>query len=266
MSNNLSDIIDSLISDSPSTELTQVVKDLKQISTTHNITDDLELSLKKHDLFKFTPVQLPNGTKDRTIISKHNLKQGWFVDSLRGYKFQYDHLNRSVLQCESIDKDDKLVQLDAKIRPVLESIYSDFYYILIPSDEEDQDQEVRLILKSIKLNNANFYNGEWTSEHLFDLESSELLESKIKVDAHYYEDGNVRLIKESELSQAQKFSNGVTGLFDVIVDLENSLQLDLNKSFVQLNENQFKKLRRLLPVTRSKVQWGKNVHNYKLNQ
>lgn len=257
----LSDVIDSLISDSPSAELPQVIKDLKQI-TSHNITDDLELSLKKHDLLKFTPIDLGNG--QTSMVSRYNLEQGWFVDSLRGVRFQYDHLNRKVLQIEDIPRNDKLVQFDANLGPVLESIYTSFSYILVPSDSDEN--EIRLVLKSLKLNNANFYNGDWTSNHLFNLQSSELLESQIKVDAHYYEDGNVRLVKESELSEPQSFTGGVSGLFDTIVDLENALQMDLNKSFVQLNENQFKKLRRLLPVTRAKVQWGKNVHNYKLSQ
>ena len=106
-------------------------------------------------------------------------------------------------------------------------------------------------------------NGRWRSVYLFD-PASNTLEGSIKVDVHYYEDGNVRLLT-SKAAAASVPSGTGAGVAREIALGEKRYQEELNRSFTSLSEGAFKALRRQLPVTRQKIEWDK-VASYRLGQ
>lgn len=106
-------------------------------------------------------------------------------------------------------------------------------------------------------------NGRWRSVYTFD-PSSGSLEGTIKVDVHYYEDGNVRLQTKKPVSVSVASSTGA-GIAKEISSTERKYQEELNRGFVSLSEGAFKGLRRQLPVTRQKIEWDK-VTGYRLGQ
>jgi capping protein alpha len=112
-----------------------------------------------------------------------------------------------------------------------------------------------------KYSPTNYWNGRWRSSYIYN-PSSNTLAGSIKVDVHYYEDGNVRLLTKKDVSL-----NGV-GEKDVmrqIATAEKKYQEDLNRAFGQLSEGAFKGLRRQLPITRQKIEWEK-ISGYRLGQ
>lgn len=106
-------------------------------------------------------------------------------------------------------------------------------------------------------------NGRWRSRYVFD-PSSNTLSGTIRVDVHYYEDGNVRLLTDKTLSASVPSGTGA-GVAKEVATLEKKYQESLNKSFLSLSEGAFKGLRRQLPVTRQKIEWDK-VASYRLGQ
>ena len=113
------------------------------------------------------------------------------------------------------------------------------------------------------LANLRRRNGRWRSLYIFD-PSSEALEGTIKVDVHYYEDGNVRLLTDKPVSASVPSGTGA-GIVKEISASEKKYQEELNRSFTSLSEGAFKALRRQLPVTRQKIEWDK-VASYRLGQ
>lgn len=92
--------------------------------------------------------------------------------------------------------------------------------------------------------------------------SSGTLEGSVRVDVHYYEDANVRLLTDKQTSAAlsgpTSDADAVTQrIVKQIAGFEKSYQQDLNLAFVELSEGAFKSLRRQLPITRQKVDWDK---------
>jgi capping protein alpha len=81
------------------------------------------------------------------------------------------------------------------------------------------------------------------------------LSGSIKVDVHYYEDGNVRMSTSKAVEVAN--ASGADAVVREIAKAENKFQEELNRAFVQLAEGSFKGLRRQLPVTRQRVEWEK---------
>jgi len=99
-------------------------------------------------------------------------------------------------------------------------------------------------------------NGRWRSLYLYSPSSGSLTGS-VKVDVHYYEDGNVRLLTERPISSSLSSSASASEVVKQISGIERRYQEELNRGFQNLSENAFKSLRRQLPVTRQKVEWDK---------
>jgi hypothetical protein len=78
---------------------------------------------------------------------------------------------------------------------------------------------------------------------------------------HYFEDGNVLVKTDHPVAQTEVSSP--KELVKTIADGEKAYQEELNKTFAGLGEGIFKGLRRLLPVTKQKVEWEK-VATYKV--
>ena len=127
----------------------------------------------------------------------------------------------------------------------------------------ESDSAVAILLVANKYSPQNFWNGRWRST--YNLEpSSNSVNGTIKVDVHYYEDGNVRM----STSKKVEISSGVgsaDALVREIAKAENKYQEELNKAFTALAEGSFKGLRRQLPVTRQRVEWDK-IAGYRLGQ
>ena len=106
-------------------------------------------------------------------------------------------------------------------------------------------------------------NGRWRSLYIYD-PSSPSLAGSLKVDVHYYEDGNVRLLTNKPIS-ASISSSSATTIVREITAAEKKYQEELNKGFNNLSEGAFKGLRRQLPITRQKIEWDK-IAGYRLGQ
>ena len=119
----------------------------------------------------------------------------------------------------------------------------------------ESDSAVAILLVANKYSPQNFWNGRWRSTYLLD-PSLNSLTGTIKVDVHYYEDGNVRMITNKKVEVGSGASSA-DAVVREIAKAENKYQEELNKAFTSLAEGSFKGLRRQLPVTRQRVEWEK---------
>lgn len=94
-----------------------------------------------------------------------------------------------------------------------------------------------------------------------------MLKGSIKIQVHYYEDGNVQLNSSKEVevvvAQLSNPESQAKRILKALREAEDAYQLEVNETHRRLNEDTFRSLRRTLPVTRSKVDWDK-IANYKI--
>lgn len=83
----------------------------------------------------------------------------------------------------------------------------------------------------------------------------------MSITVHYFEDGNVQLKTDHSLQKSDISSP--SALVKAIANDEKAYQEELNKTFSGLGDGIFKGLRRLLPVTKQKIEWEK-VASYKI--
>lgn len=272
MSINLNELVDSLIQSAPPAELKQVSQSLSSLtkgtstsSTNSLIQDSIEQYAQENII-----------SIDNIIISKYNKDENSskYIDYVNNKLFNVDWQNQKIIDVESYHDNnnkrgsnyDELIQ---KLSQYGDDYYpSNFAFTVIPESED----QLRVIIIGQRANHDNFYTGQWKSNYLI---TEQGIKGNIDLDIHYFEDGNVRLKfnesinssnnnNNSSTLQSGNLINNASRIVNFINEQENATIVKIIEQFNNLNQKSFKNLRRLLPVTRSKINWGSAIGNYRL--
>ncbi|CAI4588172.1 ATV_HP_G0043170.mRNA.1.CDS.1 [Saccharomyces cerevisiae] len=260
-SSKFEEVINKIINDSPPGELREVYDDLIKI-TSENSKNTVLDAIENYNVQNCIPIEV-NGNS--VIISKYNKEGAKFFDPVNSVIFSVNHLERKGLDIEPYEfthakiEKGQLKELHDKLHEyLLQSFPGDVSFAVYPVPEEIS--KISIIIVSTKYNPNNFWNGHWRSSYIYDLETREL-SGQISTQVHYYEDGNVSFQSGKDINQSN-----VDDVVCTIRDIETNFENDLDLSFFDLNEKQFKALRRRLPVTRSKINWGSAIGSYRLGK
>ncbi|KAK7716141.1 hypothetical protein SLS64_003293 [Diaporthe eres] len=229
-----------------------------------SLVKELGPAFQKYNEEQFTTAKLP-GSSEPVIVSSHNsLGDGRYYDVESSTSFEFDHATQKASGAQSHSLESAHSDL---VKSTLKSLgtyvkehFPNASYGVYPIEN---DSKLAIITVASKYSPNNFWNGRWRSLYVFD-PSDNSLEGSIKVDVHYYEDGNVRLLTNKAVSASVSSGTG-SGISKEISTAEKKYQEELNKGFTSLSEGAFKSLRRQLPVTRQKIEWDK-VASYRLGQ
>ncbi|KAK5661952.1 hypothetical protein OQA88_10062 [Cercophora sp. LCS_1] len=241
------------------------VEDIKALTlSSPSLLKELGPAFEKYNEEQFIAVKLP-GSSQLVIVSSHSsLGDGRYFDVESSSSFAFDHATHkaSAVQSHVLEgPQTDLVKSTLKgLSPYVKEHFPNAAFGVYPIED---DSRIAIIIVANKYSPKNFWNGRWRSLYIFD-PSSGALEGAIKVDVHYYEDGNVRLLTNKPINVSVSSGTGA-GIAKEISALEKKYQEELNRSFTSLSEGAFKGLRRQLPVTRQKIEWDK-VASYRLGQ
>ncbi|CAB4257166.1 similar to Saccharomyces cerevisiae YKL007W CAP1 Alpha subunit of the capping protein (CP) heterodimer (Cap1p and Cap2p) which binds to the barbed ends of actin filaments preventing further polymerization [Maudiozyma barnettii] len=260
---NFEKVISEIIFDSPAGEIKQVYDSLITI-VGENSKDTLLNVIEQYNIKNNIPIDVDGNN----ILLSENNKDGAsrYFDPINGVSFTVDHMNRKGLDVEPYQAKgftDNQKSLYQSILDYTTNAYpGDVTIAVYPIIEGDTEEAIKLeiIISSTKYNPDNFWNGDWRSKYVYDKNLSQLT-GTIDVQIHYYEDGNVSFKSNKTIEQ-----NNVKDIAATISDIEKEFENSLDVSFTELNEKQFKSLRRRLPITRSKINWGKAIGNYRLGK
>lgn len=268
------DIVRQIIKTSPPGDDTNIISDIKSLLGHADADKLISNVLREHyttelntDNMKSGDIKLVklNNSNDYTIISKYNSSGLKFFDTKHGILFDYDFINSKIIDIENklpsnIDSN-SVSFIQNQLNDYINSHFTNLSTGLVIPDENNLG--LTFIIIGEKLNDSNFYNGKWISIYKWNSNDNQL-SSIVKVKVHYYEDGNVILntFKTENLGIMDNADN----IVQKISDYEKNLELNTLQNVNELNEEKFKNLRRLLPISRSKIQWGRAIGNYKLGQ
>ncbi|KAI9835898.1 MAG: hypothetical protein M1819_001796 [Sarea resinae] len=237
-------IVSSFVEGAPPGELSDVLADVKVLTLNEpSLLQSLDTDCEKYNQDQFTTVKLPGAHREVIISSYNRLEDGRYFDVESQSSFNVDHStqNASGVQSYVIES-----QYSDNIKSLLKSLstYANEHYPYASYGVYpiEHDSAIAIALVANKYSPNNFCGS---------------LKGSVKVDVHYYEDGNVRLLTEKPVSVSLSASARAPELIHQIMRVEKKYQEDLNKAFGSLSDGAFKGLRRQLPITRQKIEWEK---------
>ncbi|KAK0708230.1 F-actin-capping protein subunit alpha [Lasiosphaeris hirsuta] len=258
-------IVSSFVEGAPPGELADVIADIKALTlSTPSLVKELGPALEKYSEDQFITAKLPSGSQPVIVSAHSSLGGGRYYDVESSSSFAFDHATQKASAVQSYVLEGAqadLVKSTLKaLSPYVKEHYPSAAYGVYSIED---DSRIAIVIVANKYSPGNFWNGRWRSLYIFD-PSSGALDGSVKVDVHYYEDGNVRLLTKKPVTVSVSSGTGA-GIIKEISAGEKKYQEELNRSFTSLSEGAFKGLRRQLPVTRQKIEWDK-VASYRLGQ
>lgn len=273
--NQLDERVASFVLQSPPGEINDVLNDVRAI-----VNDDESLeqgilpALRDYNLAQFITVDVP-GTSHQTIVSdiaripSDDEDQERFLDPRSKTSFKFDHLRLEATDSRPEESDIDVEPLRAALESSALAYISAHYHdgVVAVFSVQPHNQFIVQIVAN-KYNPSNYWSGRWRSQYYIDFDSK-MIEGKVLVNVHYYEQGNVQLETSHDLTipipaavttTAPNSASKILALIDIE---ESRLQKSYNDAYHEMAEKAFKGLRRALPLTRQKIDWDK-VLGYKL--
>lgn len=262
---------------SPPGEFNEVFNDIRALLNNDTFLEKgCANAIAEYNKNQFVPVKI-EGAEAPTLITKFNeLKDGYFLDPKSKKMFKYDHLRKDATDVSTANIQD--VNENSELwRKTLQNEVDDYinehYDRTGVSTVFVTTESLVLCIESHQFQPKNFWNGRWRSEwHIpfFNGKSSDFeCHGKIRLQVHYYEDGNVQLISHKDIKVELKFTQDIVAtakeIIRVICENENSYQYGIHENYAAMFDTTFKVLRRPLPITRSKIDWTK-LSSYRIIQ
>ncbi|OXA62275.1 F-actin-capping protein subunit alpha [Folsomia candida] len=264
-------IVSDFILHSPPGEFNEVFNDVRTLLNNDTLLKEgASSSFAQYNKDQLTPCRV-QGSEQPVVISEHNdLGGGRFYDPKTKQSFKYDHLKKEASDFQSYDLDKKSEPWRSALETEFGAYVSQHYphgVYSIFSKSSGGIVTVIVCIEDHQFQPKNFWNGRWRSQWTVSFDPSaigEMVEVKgvVKVQVHYYEDGNVQLVSSKDIKQTIQVANESEFALE-FVKLAESSESEYHNALIEnyqtMSDTTFKALRRLLPVTRTKIDWNKIV-------
>jgi len=270
------EIVTSFLLNSPPGEFMEVVTDVRGLLPDETLLNSSAPStFRTYNTDQMVDVTTPSGAK--VLITKDGeLPSGEYIDPRSKEAISYDHIRGEITGTRSLnsneydnDVEPYRAAVDAAAAAYVGEHYQAGAYTVYGKKEGGQSVVI-IALTSYRFNPTNYWNGRWRSVWTVKFGSGGgnlTLNGQIKVNVHYYEDGNVQLSSETPKQLSAPGGNNpqavATAVIAAIKKSEQDFHAKLENSYATLSDTTFKALRRVLPITRTKIEWPK-IQSYKI--
>jgi len=261
---------------SPPGQFTEILTDVRKLLPEGLLSDPLAAGMARAYNNKTSRVvSAPSG--DKTILCPQaEVDPTHYVDAQTGSVFTVDHLSLLTKNDESTAAPDQHVNLQSH-RTALQSALSKYVLNRFATEEAAaavlcaSETMMNVIVAGERINLRNYWSGKWTSKWQLQFNNSlqqVTVSGDIKIHGHYFEDGNVQLVTTKTIPAAEiTFDSAETfaeKTAEFIQISEHNVQVGLENMYANMNEETFRAMRRIMPVTRTKMDW--NINAVRMNK
>jgi len=259
------------IASSPTGEVDDVVKDVKKLVSDDETLTPAALSkiLKDYNVEQMVAAKDPDGNP--VLITAHGqIADDLYLDPSTGRVLRFDHLKRKFT--EITDKKQVLDEAVNKHRTAIAkeiSAYLDEQYKTgraVSAVYGADNGAITVCISAANVNLGNFWTGGWRAVYQLNVSStgSTDLSADVKVNVHYFEDGNVQLHTKFNTKTPVTIADEKKTAPEVaktIKRLETEFQANLEEMYVQMHRQTFKAMRRFWPISKKPMDWDLRKHS-----
>ncbi|CAF4610521.1 unnamed protein product [Rotaria sp. Silwood2] len=261
------------IAHAPPGEFNEVFNDVRTLLNDDSLVRrSVSQAFAEYNRDQYIPTKVQNSEYKCLITDVNDLGDSRFYDPRTRQSFKFDHLRRESSDYEHYQLDEKSetwrLAWEKELTNYIKERYT--YGSCTVIGETDADTiTLTAFIESHKYEPKNFWNGRWRSNWSLTFSKGQHtceLTGLVKVQVHYFEDGNVQLVSSkdiTEIIQLQDETMTAKEIIRIIRQAEDNYQKAVNENYQVMSDSTFKALRRQLPITKAKIDWAK-ITAYKI--
>lgn len=257
-------IVSNFIKSAPPGEFNEVFNDVRVLLDNDTLLKEGAASaFSQYNTEQFTPAKVG---EDLVLVTPHGKLDGSkFLDPRGKRSFRYDHLRKEASEPQPAAVNERAEPYRAAVEKAMQMYAKDHYpngVLTVYGSASGSTITLTSCIEDHKFSPQNFWNGRWRSEWIYSFSpgGSGELKGVLRVQVHYYEDGNVQLVSSKDCKEsfrAGSEESTAKEFVKMVETAENDYQSALVDNYKTMSQTTFKALRRALPVTRTKVDWNK---------
>jgi len=264
-------IANNFLLNAPPGEFMEVVTDVRALLPEESMLNSTApTTFKKYNEDQMVQADSEDGSHRFLITQYAELGTNEYIDHAGGVVATFDHIKQVVTGSRPIGGSDK----DSRLEPLRDALekaiapYVKDHYPFGTYGAYAKDGDIYVCITSTRFNPNNFWNGRWRSVWKVPSKSGDVqIEGRIRLQVHYYEDGNVQLHTDTVKAAIVKIGGDATAsaaaIVKAITTVEQNFHQALDASYNVMGETTCKALRRALPITGQKINWNL-IHSYRV--